>query len=515
MVWELFQKGQHKKQIATLLDLDPKTVRRILRISSGESADSNRRSDLIPIHTDLLEKVFQDCHGFAQRTWEVLTESHGYKGSYSSIKRMIHDLGLRKRGKKDHRATEGELLVHPGEEMQHDTSPYFLDLGGKKTFLQCSELYYRYSKMRYVVFYPSFDRFAMKAFFHEALTFFGYSAHRCVIDNTHLAVLRGTGQGAVFVPEMIAFAKSMGFVWLAHRIKHADRKGGKERGFRTINQNFLPGRIFKSLSDLNRQAFHWATERFARRPSSKTRLIPIEIFEQEKPFLNKLPEGLPPPYREHARTTDEYGYLSFGGNFYWVPGSKRREKVQVIEYPKWIRAYRGRDLIAEYPLAGKEERNQKFKLPGAPDRQPRQLERNSSEEEKKLISMGEDVQRYIQWAKKESGQVNYPNKWICDLYQFSRQLAPAVFQKMIERASQYGITKVDALERIALLLIKAGSAGSYLDDLPPSSSYENRKAYEEGRFCEEPDLKTYANLLGLERGDKDESEYESNTGDKN
>ena len=320
-MWELFRKGHHKKQIAALLDLDPKTVRRILRTSPSESVHPIRRSDLTAVDSALLEKVYRDCHGFAQRAWEVLTESHGYNGSYSSVKRRIHELGLRDKGKKDQRATEGELLVHPGEEMQHDTSPYVLDLGGKKRFLQCSELYYRYSKIRYVVFYPSFDRFAMKAFFHEALTFYGYSAHRCVIDNTHLAVLRGTGENAVFIPEMIAFAKSLGFIWLAHRLKHSDRKAGIERGFRTINQNFLPGRSFKSLEDLNRQVYDWATDRFAKRPSAKTGLIPIELFEQEKPFLQKLLEGLPPPYREHSRSTDEYGYFPFRANFYWIPGS--------------------------------------------------------------------------------------------------------------------------------------------------------------------------------------------------
>ncbi len=41
----------------------------------------------------------------------------------------------------------------------------------------------------------------MKCFFHEALMFFKYSAKICVIDNTNLAVLHGTGSNAVFKPD--------------------------------------------------------------------------------------------------------------------------------------------------------------------------------------------------------------------------------------------------------------------------------------------------------------------------
>ena len=46
----------------------------------------------------------------------------------------------------------------------------------------------------------------MKCFFHKALTFFGYSALTCIIDNTNLAVYHGTGKNAVFAGEMISFA---------------------------------------------------------------------------------------------------------------------------------------------------------------------------------------------------------------------------------------------------------------------------------------------------------------------
>ena len=75
----------------------------------------------------------------------------------------------------------------PGVEMQHDTTVYQVKLAGQQTKLIASLLYLRYSKRRYLRFYRVFQRFAMKCFLHEALTFWGYAARQCIIDNTNLA----------------------------------------------------------------------------------------------------------------------------------------------------------------------------------------------------------------------------------------------------------------------------------------------------------------------------------------
>ena len=68
-------------------------------------------------------------------------------------------------------------------------------LGGVRSMLVASLLYLRYSKRRYLRFYRVFNRFRMKCFLHEALMFWQHAAPVCIIDNTNLARLRGTGQG--------------------------------------------------------------------------------------------------------------------------------------------------------------------------------------------------------------------------------------------------------------------------------------------------------------------------------
>jgi hypothetical protein len=131
------------------------------------------------------------------------------------------------------------------------------------------------------------------------------------------------GARAVIVPEMEQFAKQYGFCFLCHALQHPNRKAGEERSFWTVETNFLRGRTFAHLADLNEQARHWATERMDQRPQTKARLIPAQLFQHESADLHRLPEGLTPPYRVHERITDQYGYVAFAANYYWVPGTGR------------------------------------------------------------------------------------------------------------------------------------------------------------------------------------------------
>ena len=68
---------------------------------------------------------------------------------------------------------------------------------------------------------------------------------------------------------MEAFARQYGFEFRCHALKHANRKAGEERSFWTVETNFLPGRTFQNLEDLNRQALEWSTVRMEQRPRAR------------------------------------------------------------------------------------------------------------------------------------------------------------------------------------------------------------------------------------------------------
>jgi len=50
---------------------------------------------------------------------------------------------------------------------------------------------------------------------------------RCVIDNSSVIFACGSGSEAKMAPEMKAFARHYGFSFLAHRVRHPDRKAAE------------------------------------------------------------------------------------------------------------------------------------------------------------------------------------------------------------------------------------------------------------------------------------------------
>ena len=359
-VFLLHQEGQPVAEIARLLGLSPNTVRVIIQ-QGGASPPRPARADKQMLDEELLRRLYQECQGWIVRVHEKLLEEEGVKVTYSTLKRRLRELGISHPPQTRCQHVPDE----PGAEMQHDTSPYQVELAGRRVRLIASLIYLRYSKRRYLRFYRAFDRFKMKCFFHEALMFWGYSARRCIIDNTNLARLRGTGANAVIVPEMEAFAKQYGFEYRCHELKHANRKAGEERSFWFTETNFLPGRTFASLEDLNRQAFEWSTTRLDNKPQGEAGLIPAKAFEHERSYLTLLPAHLPAPYKVHSRGTDEYGFMSFGANYYWVPGTKRDE-VRLLEYSDRLKIFQAGQCLAEYPLPADGVRSAKFSPPGQP-----------------------------------------------------------------------------------------------------------------------------------------------------
>ncbi len=483
----LYESGKKKKEIARFLKIDIKTVRAIL---SEESGEAMIRNDKILVDYDLLKNLHERCKGYAQRMHEILIEEHKIFIGYSTLTRLLREYGI---GKQPEQRSQKYPDI-PGAEMQQDTSVYTVRMGQDRRKVVCSGLYFRYCKMRYVKFTVRFNRFLMQCFFHEALSFFGYTAKTCIIDNTNLAVLYGTGEQAVFHPEMIAFAQMYGFAWKAHRIRLSNRKAGKERNFLTLETNFFPGRSFSDLEDLNRQALDWATRRFALRPQSKTRLIPQELFEQEKPYLVKLPAFIEPPYQEHKRTVDTYGYVAIDGNYYWIPG-KVKGKLTVIEFDKHICVYHTHKKLIEHKLAPWNVKNKQITPEGvpAPHQAPRSRKYGFKEEEKRLRDMGQVCRDYLDYVRSKACKIHQKPKFIRALYRLAKQMSNALFLNTIQRVLEYRIASITSIERIAEQLIRQQM--QEIPDIPTSNQYENRKAYQEGRFSTEADLNRYGRLL--------------------
>jgi transposase len=482
-VFLLHQEGHSVREIARLLSLSRNTVRTII-VQGGAPPKPQPRADKLALDEELLRRLHQQCQGHIARVHEKLVEEEGVAVAYSTLTQRLRELGISDPPKVRCQHVPDE----PGAEMQHDTSVYQVELSGRRTRLVASLIYLRYSKRRYLKFYRAFDRFKMKCFFHEALTFWGYAARQCIIDNTNLARLRGTGANAVIHPEMEAFARQYGFAYHCHELKHSDRKAGEERSFWFVETNFLPGRTFASLEDLNRQAFDWSTVRLDNKPQGKAGLIPAQAFAHERTCLVAVPAQLPAPYKVHDRGTDEYGFMSFGANYYWVPGT-RRDAVKVLEYSGRLKLFQAGQCVAEYPLPADGVRSAKFSPPGqpAPPHHPHNRHHPTELEEKHLRALAPAVNAYLDYALPIKGLARH--QFLRRLLALSRQMSLELFTQTLERARKYRITDLETLQNIAWLYLQQGPGQVPLVEI--DAAFRQREAYQEGSLTDPPKLSAY------------------------
>ncbi len=124
------------------------------------AASAERRIPASQAIVELLPELYRDCKGNAVRIGEILKDTHRIEIAYSTLTRLIREHTDLRTPKK----RSGTYTFGPGEEMQHDTSPHRLTLGGKKVKAQCASLILAYCRMLFIAYYPRFTRFEAKAF---------------------------------------------------------------------------------------------------------------------------------------------------------------------------------------------------------------------------------------------------------------------------------------------------------------------------------------------------------------
>lgn len=481
-IFDLKQRNLGVRQIAKELRIGRNTVKRVLRSGSAEAASAERPSQLEE-HLDDIRRFYADCKGNLVRVREKLEDALAKRGqkleaSYSTLTWFCrrHGIGV------ETPVAVRRIVTDPGLEMQHDTSPHKMKIGGKKVLRQCASLVLGYSRMLYVQFYPRFQRFHMKAFLTEAFQYFGGTCQRCVIDNTHIAIAVGTGKNAQMAPEVEAFEKRFSFRFLAHELGHKERSGKIERPFRYIEGNFLAGRIFKDDDDLNRQVLAWL-EKANRRRLRELRASPIELFAAERPQLTALPLHVPEVYRTFQRIVDVYGCVSVEAMKYAAPAAYIGKTVLVRESKDRVRIFDGHKELSCH----------KKKIEGSPRAEPapNQTRRQPTAwlpEEARLKESGEVVAKYLEALKVERGP-RYV--WsVKKLYRLLCQYDAASLTRALARAAEHRLFDV---ARIETVLLQDIAQREYRLPLGvEAEDYQDWPQYRQGAVTPEPDLKHYA-----------------------
>jgi hypothetical protein len=180
----------------------------------------------------------------------------------------------------------------------------------------------------------------------NGFSYFGGVPKEVLTDNMKTVVVGRQAGKAIWNTRFEDFAADIGFTPKVCRVRSPQTKGKVERLVHYVKDNFLPGRKFEDLSDLNRQALDWCRSA-DEKPHGTTGKIPLQELSAEG--LQPLP---PQPaldkYRWESRIVTRDGMVSFDGVRYGVPWQYSGKEVQVRLCSGYVEIYYGEVLLAKH-----------------------------------------------------------------------------------------------------------------------------------------------------------------------
>ena len=411
--------------------------------SGSEEPHTAGKRSVLDEHEDEVRRLIGTCRGNLARVHEELVAS-GVEHGYTTLTDYVRAHALKNAPK----LPAGRYHFKPGQEMQFDTSPHRVTFSCGERKCQCASLVLCYSRMWYIQYYPRFTRLECKTFLTEALKYFAGACATCMIDNTNVVVLHGSGADAVITPEMVDFGRRFGFSFVAHAIGDANRSARVERRFHHAENNFLAGRTFADFSDVNTQAEAFC-DRINRKTQRRLKATPLELFVAEQPALSQLPPVVPPVYQVAYRVVDVEGYIHLGGNKYSVPYELIGHQVEIRESLSQVRVCHGPREVATHARVQDKRGKRITDKQHRPSRSAAGRRRQQPiPEERSLRSADPLLDAYIDKLRKKS-----PGRGAAAVRRLHRMYSeyPAgAFMAALREAHKYGLLDLSRLEKMVL-----------------------------------------------------------------
>ncbi len=351
--------GQNNTQIGTAEGLDRKTVRAYIKRAQevGLSQDSPlpskaellallasvvpkkshsqpARTTFEPFKDEIIALITAKVDPLKPKTaFEIISERHGIKASYSSFKRFVRSIAeLRAPAK-----TTCRFETEPAEEIQIDygkmgrlTDP----LSGRNRDIFAFIATCSHSRFKYVEFSYKQDQRSFVSSHIRMFEYFGGVPKRLIIDNLKAGVLKPDLYEPKLNRAYQEMAEHYGVFIDPARPHHPKDKGKVERVVPTVREQFRKMKALNErldISQANRQIRTWALETDGKRIHGTTGLKPREVFEEiEKPALSPLPtEQFEIAVWKQARVHVDQ-YIQFEKAFYSVPN-------QFVGCSLWVR----------------------------------------------------------------------------------------------------------------------------------------------------------------------------------
>lgn len=345
----LHREGLSVREIARQTGRSRNTVARLLAQPAPQTyARTSEPSKLDPFKDYLVER-YREVPLSAVRLLEEI-QAMGYDGGIDVVRRFLRSL-------KQTHASQAKATVRfetpPGHHGQMDWAVCgkYIFPGERPVDVYAFVMVLGFSRMLYLEFVTSMAVPTLITGHLRAFDYFGGWPRELLYDNMKQVRLRPGADGE-WNPLFLDFAYHYGLTPRVCRVRRPRTKGKVERSIRYIKDNFLAGRHYASLADMNAQALHWLTHTANARLHATTGQRPFDLLPQER--LTPLTAITPYPVRNRTlRKVDAESFIHFDGSRYSVAPEYVGAQLVVEEGEQHLRV-RKRDLIiAEHQRAPK------------------------------------------------------------------------------------------------------------------------------------------------------------------
>lgn len=322
----LHDKGVPIRQIARELKISRNTVKRLIKFDEEPKYKKRCYTSVINQYLDQIQVWYlnPEYNFIGTRIYRELKKL-GYTGSISPVYRYLDTLKEEKRNIPLKAAKRIETPL--GDQAQFDWAHYMMYIGGEKIQVYCFSLILAASRKKAIIFSKSCDGEAIYEAIHLLFKKIGGVTKELLIDNPKALVdANKPGEEVAFNTNALRLSHYLGITLNACNPYRARTKGKVEKPFQYIEEQFIKGSHFNSMTELNKAADTFIEE--ANNSLHRTTLrITSEFFVEEIPHL--LPVRMQPfiiaNLKERKVSLDSY--ISVDAVKYSVPVEYVGKKV--------------------------------------------------------------------------------------------------------------------------------------------------------------------------------------------
>ncbi len=272
-------------------------------------------------------------------------QEFGFEGSLSTVKRYIashkHLVPAKWQLVAPQSSRGRRFATEPGEAYQMDWGfTKVVDYDGSEYNVACFAMVCHHCGHQYIEFFPNAKQ---ENLFIGMLHAFGYMGIPMYVltDNMKSVVLHRDFEGhPVWQKDYESFMKTVGFQTKLCKPRHPFTKGKVERLVRFVKENFLVGRVFWNITDLNRAALEWCSRQNGSYHNA-TAEVPRELHDSRCAENLRILEMNPALlfYLCPERRISFDGFVNYEGLRFGVPFSYRGSTARIMRKDDMIYIY--------------------------------------------------------------------------------------------------------------------------------------------------------------------------------